>query len=79
MQLARALKKNPREIATQIVEALKANPESEALIKSVEIAGPGFINLRIQDNARQEIIRQVLKAGHVLRLRQRPQEPVRSS
>ena len=63
MQLARALKKNPREIATQIVEALKANPESEALIKSVEIAGPGFINLRIQDNARQEIIRQVLKAG----------------
>ena len=45
MQLARALKKNPREIATQIVEALKANPESEALIKSVVIAGPGFINL----------------------------------
>ena len=63
MQLARALKKNPREIATSIVNALKSNPESDKLIKSIEIAGPGFINFRVQDSARQEIVRQVIKTG----------------
>ena len=63
MQLARALKKNPREIATSIVNALKSNPESDKLIKSIEIAGPGFINVRVQDSARQEIVRQVIKTG----------------
>ena len=63
MQLARSLKKNPREIAQQIVAALKADPNSEALIKTIEIAGPGFINIRVQDSARQDIIRQVLTDG----------------
>lgn len=63
MQLARSLKKNPREIAQQIVAALKADPNSEALIKTIEIAGPGFINMRVQDSARQDIIRQVLTDG----------------
>lgn len=63
MQLARALKKNPREIATSIVHALKDNHESHKLIKSIEIAGPGFINFQVQDSARQEIIRQVISAG----------------
>ena len=63
MQLARSLKKNPREIAQQIVAALKSNPASESLIKTVEIAGPGFINMRVQDSARQDIVRHVLKAG----------------
>lgn len=63
MQLARKLKKNPREIASAIVCALNNNPESAKLIKSIEIAGPGFINFRVQDSARQDIIRQVIKAG----------------
>ena len=63
MQLARVLKKNPREIANQIVAALKTNPDFEALVKSIDIAGPGFINMRFQDSARQDIIRQVLSSG----------------
>ncbi|EJX00416.1 arginyL-tRNA synthetase [gut metagenome] len=63
MHLARVLKKNPREIAGQIVAALKTNPDFEALIKSIDIAGPGFINMRFQDSARQDIIRQILTAG----------------
>ena len=63
MQLARTLKKNPREIATQIVATLKANADFDKLIKSIDIAGPGFINMRFQDSARQDIVRQVLTAG----------------
>ncbi|HVY89502.1 MAG TPA: arginine--tRNA ligase [Hyphomonadaceae bacterium] len=43
MAAAKAAKKNPREIAGAIVEALKGNP----LIASAEIAGPGFINIRL--------------------------------
>ena len=47
MQVARTLKKNPREVAQAIADALKVNPAASGLIESVEIAGPGFINLRL--------------------------------
>jgi arginyl-tRNA synthetase len=39
--------KNPREIAAAVVEALQGDPR----LASVEIAGPGFINLRVSDAA----------------------------
>jgi arginyl-tRNA synthetase len=44
---AKAAGRNPREIATGIAEQLKADPR----LASVEIAGPGFINLRLTDAA----------------------------
>ncbi|HEX7760192.1 MAG TPA: arginine--tRNA ligase [Caulobacteraceae bacterium] len=44
---AKAEKRNPREIATAIVEALKDHPA----LASIEIAGPGFINMRVNDHA----------------------------
>jgi arginyl-tRNA synthetase len=43
MAAAKKLGKNPREIATVVVEALKASP----LVASSEVAGPGFINVRL--------------------------------
>jgi len=43
MQLAKPLKKSPRDIAADILAAL---PESE-LVADAEIAGPGFINFRL--------------------------------
>jgi arginyl-tRNA synthetase len=43
MAAARKLGKNPREIATSVVEALKASP----LVASAEVAGPGFVNVRL--------------------------------
>ncbi|MEY2759547.1 MAG: hypothetical protein RIR33_3325 [Pseudomonadota bacterium] len=43
MAAARAARKNPREIATAIVEALKSSP----LVASAEVAGPGFINVKV--------------------------------
>lgn len=46
MVLARELKKNPREIAGQIVKAL----ETQSEFKKIEIAGPGFINFFISDD-----------------------------
>ena len=46
MQLAKQLKMNPRELATRLVDALRADPAAAGLVESVDIAGPGFINLR---------------------------------
>jgi arginyl-tRNA synthetase len=56
MQIAKPLKRNPRDLAQQIVESLMAQPGATALIASAEIAGPGFINLRIAPAAKQAVI-----------------------
>ena len=57
------MKKAPRQIAEDIVAALRRYPETDALVSSIEIAGPGFINMRVADGARQDIVRQVLREG----------------
>lgn len=47
MALAKKVGKNPREVATEIVAALKANDAAMQLISDVEIAGPGFLNITL--------------------------------
>jgi len=44
---AKALKANPRELAARVAERLAADPR----LLSVEVAGPGFINLKLSDAA----------------------------
>jgi arginyl-tRNA synthetase len=44
---AKALKANPRELATKVAARL----EGDARLTGVEVAGPGFINLRVSDAA----------------------------
>jgi arginyl-tRNA synthetase len=44
---AKRLGKNPREIATAVVEKLQGDPR----LSAIEIAGPGFINLKLADAA----------------------------
>ncbi|HEX4325746.1 MAG TPA: arginine--tRNA ligase [Burkholderiales bacterium] len=63
MQLAKPLKKNPRELAQGIVAALDADTASKAVIESADIAGPGFINLRIPAAAKQRVVKEVLTQG----------------
>jgi len=63
MQVARALKRNPRDVAHAIVATLLDNPDSCALIAHAEIAGPGFINLRITDAARQSVVHAIFAEG----------------
>ncbi|MBJ7314205.1 arginine--tRNA ligase [Rugamonas sp. CCM 8940] len=63
MQLAKQLKMNPRELATRIVAALLANPAGQGLLASADIAGPGFINLRVTDAAKQAVVGSVLAQG----------------
>jgi arginyl-tRNA synthetase len=63
MQLAKPARRNPRELAQAIVDALMAQPGAASLIESAEIAGPGFINLRITAAARQAVIAAVAEQG----------------
>lgn len=63
MQVAKALKTNPRELAQKVVDAVAADPRASALVTALEIAGPGFINLRLSPAARAEVLRAVLGDG----------------
>ncbi|MES2757812.1 MAG: arginine--tRNA ligase [Pseudomonadota bacterium] len=63
MQLAKQLKTNPRELANKLVAALLADPAGKGIIESADVAGPGFINLRVAAAAKQSVVRTVLQAG----------------
>jgi arginyl-tRNA synthetase len=59
MQLAKPLRKSPRDIAQALIDAL---PKSE-VIEKLEIAGAGFINVFITTSAKQHVVHGVLQAG----------------
>ena len=59
MRLAKPARKNPRELAANIVASL---PASE-LVEKVEIAGPGFINFYLSDRAFHAELRSILEQG----------------
>ena len=59
MRTAKLAHKNPREIAQIIVGHIPAND----MIASVEIAGPGFINIRLSDAVLQGVVREVREEG----------------
>ena len=56
MQLARTLKKSPKEIATNLITKINAD-----YIEKVEIAGPGFINFYIKNDYLYENINTILE------------------
>lgn len=59
MQLAKAAGRSPREIAQAIAAQLAAEPG----IKSVDIAGPGFLNITLDAAAQGELARAIVLAG----------------
>lgn len=59
MRLAKAARMNPRQVAQILVDNL---PENE-LIETVEIAGPGFINLTLANSVFQNVIAEVRAQG----------------
>jgi len=63
MPLARSLKKNPREIAQRLVEQMAATPAAQRWVQAFEIAGPGFVNLRLAPAAKQAVVAEVLRDG----------------
>lgn len=60
MLLSKKLKKNPREIAQNIIDELNADTE---VIEKIEIAGPGFINFYFSPKYVNKIIKQINENG----------------
>ncbi|MGO1834127.1 MAG: arginine--tRNA ligase [Actinomycetaceae bacterium] len=59
MQLAKKAGTNPRELATTLAGALAKSPG----IASAEVAGPGFINIRLEAGAAGELARTIVDAA----------------
>ncbi|HTM62198.1 MAG TPA: arginine--tRNA ligase [Burkholderiales bacterium] len=56
LQLAKSLKRNPRELAQEIARAVPAGA-----FDAPEIAGPGFINFRLRSGTRLAVVHRVLQ------------------
>ena len=64
MQLARHLKRKPRELAELVVGYFRREIiGKDGYVESMEIAGAGFINIRLKQTSKTQIVRQVLDAG----------------
>ena len=59
MQLARSMKRNPRELAHLLRSELPNSP----FVSSTETAGAGFINFHLLPSAKLEVVRSILVQG----------------
>src|SRR5262245_4570094 len=60
LQLAKPAKKNPRELATGLQQALG---NAAGLLDKVEIAGPGYLNLFVARTTWLAALTQIIEAG----------------
>ncbi|MEK6736149.1 MAG: arginine--tRNA ligase [Pseudomonadota bacterium] len=58
MQLAKPLRKNPREVAQLLIDKIPASP----YLEKIEVAGAGFINLFLKHSAKQQYLQHVLQS-----------------
>jgi len=61
MQLAKPLRRPPREVAETLRLSLLDTPAAKRWVEAIEIAGPGFINIRLSPHAQQQVVREVLR------------------
>lgn len=61
MGAAKKTKQNPRELAQKVANALQQNP----LIATAEVAGPGFINLKLRPEKLAQYIKDSLQDEHL--------------
>jgi arginyl-tRNA synthetase len=59
LALTKKLGKPPRAIAEALVKALANDP----VVRTAEIAGPGFVNLRVHPRALHDELKEILRAG----------------
>ncbi|HEX5699391.1 MAG TPA: arginine--tRNA ligase, partial [Rubrobacter sp.] len=68
---ARVLRRNPREVAENLVGALKA-----PFVREAEVAGPGFINFRLSPEALWDEVGSLLREGDLYGRREPSGDPV---
>jgi arginyl-tRNA synthetase len=60
LQLAKPLRRSPRDVAAALVAALERQPLAQRHVDAYDIAGPGFINLRLRAASRQAVVSEIL-------------------
>ena len=64
LQLAKQLKRNPRDLAKSLAEStLTLTPSIAQWIERPDVAGPGFMNFRLKPHAKREIVARALAEG----------------
>ncbi len=61
LAISKTLNRNPRDLASEIAIALEH--QSPAHVEKIEIAGPGFINFKLEDSWLHDVLTQVVDAG----------------
>jgi arginyl-tRNA synthetase len=64
MQLAKPLQRNPRQLAQTLCDLLQNQSAFARWVDALEIAGPGFINIRLKPQAHQTVVHEVLSQGN---------------
>ena len=62
LQLAGHLKKKPRDVATGLLDSIRRE-DRQGWFRDLSVAGPGFINIVLSDNAWREVLATALKKG----------------
>ena len=57
---AKAQRKSPREVAQAFAAAALADPAVREFVEAIDVAGPGFVNLRLAQAARASVVRRIL-------------------
>src|SRR6476469_7758992 len=57
MQLDKPLKLNPRQLAEQLRASLLATSPFQQWVEAIDIAGPGFLNIKLKPGAKQQVVR----------------------
>jgi len=60
LQLAKPLRRAPRDVAASLVAALREQDAVRRWVEAIDVAGPGFINLRLKPAARQAVVGEIL-------------------
>jgi arginyl-tRNA synthetase len=60
MLLAKRLRKNPRELAEELKDRLG---DGGGIVSKVDVAGPGFLNLKLAESGWQDLLHEIIEAG----------------
>ncbi len=75
MQIAKSWKMIPKDLANYLVQEIEQLDPQKEIISSLEIAGPGFINIRLSNVVKQSVIQQILNQGQSFGILPPQEEP----
>ncbi|MGH9247271.1 MAG: arginine--tRNA ligase [Acidimicrobiales bacterium] len=62
LAIAKSAGRQPRQLATELAEAIRAAPPAH--VERVEVAGPGFVNFHLRETWLQDVLREIVAHGH---------------